>query len=161
MEIISGISSDIFFLAIVFLIALTAGLMKGVQIVSEVGLALVIASFLSTLSAGKLLVPSFVQTLLEILPIPIEATFFCLMFAFSFWTVRHSTSGLDDTKRLPKVAMAAVGVALLSTFVVTRVVPMSALFTFGPFLGQFVTGETSLLFVLLAGITAIAFSRKI
>lgn len=161
MDIISGISSDIIFLAVIFAGALTAGLLQGVQIVSEIGIALVVASFLSTLSAGKLLVPSFVQSLLEILPVPIELTFFVLMFAFSLWAVRHSTSGIDDTKRLPKVAMAACGVALLAAFVVTRVVPMSSLFTFGPFLGQFVTGESSLLFVLLAGITAIAFSRKV
>lgn len=161
MELLSGISSDILFLFIVFVIAFAAGFMQGVQIVSEVGLALIVASFLSTLSAGKLLVPQFVQTLLGVLPMPIELTFFILMFAFSFWAVRHSTSGIDDTKRLPKVAMAACGVALISAFVVTRVVPMSSLFTFGPFLGQFVTGETSLLFVLLAGITAVALSRKV
>jgi hypothetical protein len=161
MDFIFGISSDILFLAIVFAAALAAGLMRGVQIVSEIGIALVVASFLSTLSAGKLLVPNFIQALLGILPVPIEATFFLLMLAFSFWAVRHSTSGIDDTKRLAKVAMAAAGVALLSAFVVTRVVPMSSIFTFGPFLGQFVTGESSLLFVLLAGITAIAFSRKV
>lgn len=161
MDFISGISSDIIFLVIVFSSALGAGLIRGVQIISKIGIALIVASFLSTLSAGKLLVPAFMQSLLEILPVPIELTFFLLMFAFSFWAVRHSTSGIDDTKRFPKVAMAACGVALLSTFVVTRVVPMSSLFTFGPFLGQFVTGESSLLFVLLAGITAIAFSRKV
>jgi hypothetical protein len=161
MDFIFGISSDILFLTIVFASALAAGLVRGVQIVSEIGIALVVASFLSTLSAGKLLVPNFIQALLGILPVPIEATFFLLMLAFSFWAVRHSTSGIDDTKRFPKVAMAAAGVALLSAFVVTRVVPMSSIFTFGPFLGQFVTGESSLLFVLLAGITALAFSRKV
>ncbi len=161
MDILSGISSDFIFLAIVFACALGAGLLRGVQVVSEVGLALVIASFLSTLSAGKLLVPQFVQMLLAILPVPIELTFFILMFVFSFWAVRHSTSGLDDTKRMPKVAMAATGIALLSAYVVTRVIPMSSVFTFGPFLGQFVNGEASLLFVLLLGITAIAFSRKV
>jgi hypothetical protein len=161
MELLAGISSDIIFLSIVFIAATSTGLMMGVQIVSEFGIALVIASFLSTLDAGKLLLPGFVQSILGILPIPIEATFFALMLAFSFWAVRHSTSGLDDTKRFPKVAMAALGVALLSAYVVTRVVPMSSIFTFGPFLGQFVTGEASLLFILLAGITGVAFSRKV
>ncbi len=161
MELLSGISSDFLFLFVVFVAALAVGVMYGVQIVSEVGLALLIASFLSTLSAGKLLVPQFIQSLLGILPVPIELTFFILMFSLSFWAVRHSTSGIDDTKRLPKAGMAACGVALISAFVVTRVVPLSSLFTFGPFLSQFVSGESSLLFVLLAGITAIAFSRKV
>jgi hypothetical protein len=160
-ELLAGVGSDIIFLSVVFIAAAVAAFMLGTQIVSEFGLALVVASFLSTLAAGKVLAPSFVQTILGFLPIPIEVTFFLLMLAFSFWAVQHSSSGLDDTKRIPKVIAAALGVALVSVFVVTRIVPMHAVFAFGPFLQQFFTGESSLLYILIAGITAIAFSRKV
>ncbi|MFZ2594023.1 MAG: hypothetical protein WAX38_04605 [Minisyncoccia bacterium] len=155
-----GISSDIIFISGIFVLACTIAFLKGVQVVSEVGLALIVASFLTT-HIGTNVVPTAITSLFSALPLTPQTLIFIGLFVFSFWATHHSNSGLDDTKRLSKVAIAAGGVTVMVIFVCTRIISLGSLVTFGPFLTSLTAGDATLFYFLCAGVVAISLSRKV
>lgn len=155
-----GLSSDFVFIFVVFAIAVIIALLRGVQVVSEVGLAIIVASFLTT-HIGAGVVPEFVTTLFSTLPVTPQTLIFIILFAFSFWATHHSNSGIDDTKRISKVVIAALGVTVMVVYVCTRIVSLGSFVTFGPFFTSLTSGEASLFYFLCMGVVAISLARKV
>lgn len=154
-------SHDLLFLGGVFSALLVIGFMYGAQIVSEVGLSIMLGSFLHSLIPISYF-PRAAADILSPLLVSVELFAFAVLSGFGWWVMRNTSStSLDFTPRMSKVIMGSFGTLGIVLFAVTRVVSIGQWYTFGALVTTIAGSQERILVVLIVSLVLVALSRKV
>jgi hypothetical protein len=154
---IFGVSLDLIFLGGVFLAFGIVGFVRGAQFVSEIGIALILASFLLPLTPMSL-IPQFVINTFISVHISLTVGVFIILSLYAWWIMRHTNSSSYTVPRMARIIPAALGVTLVIVYVMTRVVPTSGIYTLSSFTMNIASHP---FFFLLIALSLLALSRKV